>query len=444
MDAVYNAKYVLFISFISALGGYLFGFDFAVISSALPFLRVQFGLDAYWEGFATACLAIGAIGGCVFAGKISERFGRRRGLMCAAVVFALSSMGMAFSPSLLAFIFFRFAAGFGVGMASMLSPIYIAEISPPKIRGRMVAVNQLAIVTGILVTNLVNYSFRNLGEDAWRWMFGVGVFPSLLFLLGILVLPESPGWLVAKERHSDAEAALSKIGNGMYVSETMNGIKKALSRGKSGNFSLLFSKVYLPVITIGVVLAMFQQLCGINVVFNYTSNIFESIGASKDDQLLQTVFIGGVNLVFTIFAMMLVDRVGRRPLMLAGSGGLFILYMIIAYFLAIKSALVSVFLLLAIGLFATTLAPVTWVLISEIFPSGIRVAASSFAVLCLWFAYFITIFTFPLLQKAIGTDHTFYIYSAVCLLGFVFIGYKVKETNGRSLDEMDALFSAHG
>jgi MFS family permease len=193
-----------------------------------------------------------------------------------------------------------------------------------------------------------------------------------------------------------------------------------------------------------VVLAMFQQLCGINVVFNYTSNIFESIGASKDDQLLQTVFIGGVNLVFTLFAMMLVDRVGRRPLMLAGSGGLFILYMIIAYFLAIKSALVSVFLLLAIGLFATTLAPVTWVLISEIFPSGIRVAASSFAVLCLWFAYFITIFTFPLLQKAIGTDHTFYIYSAVCLLGFVFIGFKVKETNGRSLDEMDALFSAHG
>jgi sugar porter (SP) family MFS transporter len=443
MDAVYNIKYVLFISFISALGGYLFGFDFAVISSALPFLREQFGLDAYWEGFATACLAIGAIGGCVFAGKISERFGRRRGLLCAAVVFALSSLGMAFSPSLFSFIFFRFAAGFGVGMASMLSPIYIAEISPPKIRGRMVAVNQLAIVTGILVTNLVNYSLRNLGDDAWRWMFGIGVFPSLLFLLGIFVLPESPGWLVAKERLPEAEAALSKIGNSRYVSETMNGIKKALSRRKAGSFSLLFSKLYLPVVTIGVVLAMFQQLCGINVVFNYTSNIFESIGASKDDQLLQTVFIGGVNLVFTLFAMVLVDRAGRRPLMLAGSGGLFILYMIIAYFLAIKSTLVSVFLLLAIGLFATTLAPVTWVLISEIFPSVIRVAASSFAVLCLWLAYFITIFTFPLLQKAIGTDHTFYIYSAVCLLGFVFIRATVKETNGRSLDEMDALFSGH-
>jgi sugar porter (SP) family MFS transporter len=349
---------------------------------------VQFGLNAYWEGFATACLAIGAIGGCVFAGKISERFGRRRGLMCAAVVFAFSSLVMAFSPSLFIFIFFRFAAGFGVGMASMLSPIYIAEISPPKIRGRMVAVNQLAIVTGILVTNLINYSFRNLGQDAWRWMFGIGVFPSILFLLGILVLPESPGWLVAKERHSDAEAALSKIGNSIYISETMDGIKKSLSRAKGGNFSLLFSKTFLPVVTIGVVMAMFQQLCGINVVFNYTSNIFESIGASKDDQLLQTVFIGGVNLVFTFLAMMLVDRVGRRPLMLAGSGGLFILYAIIAYFLAIKSSLVSIFLLMAIGLFATTLAPVTWVLISEIIPfqyqGGCLFLCGSLPVVCLF------------------------------------------------------------
>ena len=185
--AVYKTKYVLFISFISALGGYLFGFDFAVISSALPFLRVQFALDVYWEGFATSCLAIGAIGGCILAGRISERFGRRRGLTCAAVIFALSSLGMALSPVFLSFIFFRFAAGFGVGMASMLSPVYIAEISPAPIRGRMVAINQLAIVIGILVTNLVNYGIRNWGEDAWRWMFGIGAIPSLLFFLGILI-----------------------------------------------------------------------------------------------------------------------------------------------------------------------------------------------------------------------------------------------------------------
>ncbi|HEY4155470.1 MAG TPA: MFS transporter, partial [Puia sp.] len=215
-------------------------------------------------------------------------------------------------------------------------------------------------------------------------------------------------------------------------------------RNERGSYALLFKKAFIPVVSIGVALAMFQQLCGINVVFNYTSNIFESIGASKDDQLLQTVFIGSVNLVFTVFAILLVDRLGRRPLMLIGAGGLGILYIIIAYFLAIKSAMVSLFLLMAIGLFAATLAPVTWVLISEIFPSRIRVAASSFAILCLWFAFFITIFTFPMLQKAIGTNNTFYIYSVVCFLGFAFVWFRVKETNGKSLEEMDALFPAHG
>lgn len=440
MHAVYKTKYILFISFISALGGYLFGFDFAVISSALPFLRVQFGLDAYWEGFSTACLAIGAIGGCILARKISERFGRRGGLMCSAVIFAFSSLGMAFSPTLAAFILFRFAAGFGVGMASILSPVYIAEISPAKIRGRMVAINQLAIVIGILVTNLVNYSIRNLDEEAWRWMFGLGIIPSLFFLLGIFILPESPRWLVEKGRNPEAEAVLAKIGNNEYASEILDSIQKSLTGDKMAGFSMLMKKAFLPVVVIGVVLAMFQQLCGINVVFNYTSNIFESIGASKDDQLLQTVFIGGVNLIFTFFAILLVDRVGRRPLMLIGAGGLGVLYIIIAYFLAIKSAVVSVFLLMAIGVFAATLAPVTWVLISEIFPSRIRAAASSFAVLCLWVAYFITIFTFPLLQKAIGTDNTFYIYSAICFAGFLFIRSSVKETNGKSLEDMEGVF----
>ncbi|HEY4155762.1 MAG TPA: MFS transporter, partial [Puia sp.] len=230
MHAVYRTKYILFISFIAALGGYLFGFDFAVISSALPFLRVQFGLNAYWEGFSTACLAIGAIGGCVLAGRISQRFGRRSGLMCAAAVFAFSSVGMAFSPTLTYFILFRFAAGFGVGMASMLSPVYIAEISPAKIRGRMVAVNQLAIVTGILVTNLVNYNIRNLGEDAWRWMFGIGIIPSLFFFLGVFILPESPRWLLEKGRNPEAEKALSKIGNPHYITDTLNSIQNSLIR----------------------------------------------------------------------------------------------------------------------------------------------------------------------------------------------------------------------
>ena len=220
-------------------------------------------------------------------------------------------------------------------------------------------------------------------------------------------------------------------------------MQRSLPGNQKAGYAILFKKAFLPVVAVGVGLAMFQQLCGINVVFNYTSNIFESIGASKDDQLLQTVFIGGVNLLFTVFAILLVDRLGRRVLMLTGSAGLAVLYIIIAYFLAIKSVLVSLFLLLAIGLFAATLAPVTWVLISEIFPSRIRMIASSFAVICLWLAYFITIFTFPLLQEAIGTDNTFYIYSGICFIGFVFILIRVKETAGKSLEEMDEYLSVH-
>jgi sugar porter (SP) family MFS transporter len=443
MQAVYKTRYIIFISLISALGGYLFGFDFAVISSALPFLRTSFGLDAYWEGFATACLAIGAIVGCLLAGKISDRFGRRRGLMSAAVIFALSSLGMALSPALPVFIFFRFAAGSAVGMASMLSPLYIAEISPAAMRGRMVAVNQFAIVTGILVTNLVNYGLRNEGSNAWRYMFGAGVVPSLVFLLGLLLLPESPRWLVEKGRRSEAEDVLLRIGNRTYAEDALDGLNSSRVNGTPPGYASLFNKAFLPVLSVGILLAMFQQFCGINVVFSYTSNIFESIGASQDDQLLQTVFIGGVNMIFTIAAILLVDRVGRRPLMLAGAGGLALLYIVIAGLLAVRSAWVSLFLLLAIGLFAATLAPVTWVLIAEIFPSRIRSKASAFAVLCLWVAYFITLFSFPILQQAIGTGNTFYIYSAVCALGAVFIRFRVKETKGRSLDDMEHFFAAH-
>src|ERR1043165_3468562 len=194
----FNSGYIIAISFISALGGYLFGFDFAVISGALPFLQKQFELNAYWEGFATGSLALGAIIGCLIAGAVSDKYGRKPGLLVAAAIFALSSLGMAFSPSRDIFIATRFCAGIGVGMASMLSPMYIAEISPAHLRGRMVAINQLTIVIGILITNLVNYGLRNNGEDAWRWMFGLGFIPSALFFIGALWLPESPRWLDRK------------------------------------------------------------------------------------------------------------------------------------------------------------------------------------------------------------------------------------------------------
>jgi SP family xylose:H+ symportor-like MFS transporter len=442
----FHNGYIIGISFISALGGYLFGFDFAVISGALPFLRTEFLLNAWWEGFLTGSLALGCIVGCLAAGKIADGYGRKPGLAVAAIVFAVSSVGMAFSTTLSVFVAMRFAAGIGVGMASMLSPMYIAEVSPAKVRGRNVAINQLTIVIGILITNLVNYKLADIGPDAWRWMFGLGVVPSVLFLLGVIWLPESPRWLIVSGQAEKAKAILNKIGNPQYVASTMNDIKRsnAENTGKQ-SYAAVFAKAVRPAVLVGITLAVFQQLCGINVVFNYTSTIFESVGASLDRQLFETVAIGIVNLVFTLFAMWQVDKLGRKPLMLFGSIGLSITYIILAYLLQSGAAagLVSVFVLIAISMYASSLAPVTWVLISEIFPNHIRGLASSVAIVSLWGAYFILVFTFPILAEKLGTYGPFYLYAVICFFGFLFVLKKVRETKGKTLEELENTFVGH-
>lgn len=441
--SVFNNRYIIGISFISALGGYLFGFDFAVISGALPFLRTTFELTNTGEGFLTGTLALGCIAGCLVAGKLADRFGRRPGLLTAALIFTVSSLGMAFATSLPVFIVMRFCAGIGVGMASLLSPMYIAEISPASVRGRNVAISQLTIVIGILVTNLVNYLLAGKGEDAWRWMFGLGAVPSSLFLIGVLWLPESPRWLMKVGKMDQAKNTLKKIGNTLFAEQTIKDINVSLSGSNNSSFREVFSKAARPAIIVGIGLAVFQQLCGINVVFNYTSTIFESVGADLDRQLLETVSIGIVNLLFTIIAMWQVDKLGRRPLMLAGSLGLGIIYILLAFALQnqFSPALVSLFVLLAIALYATSLAPVTWVLISEIFPNHIRGQASSVAIVSLWIAYFLLVFTFPLLAKKIGTYGPFYLYAFICLLGYLFIKSRVKETKGQTLEQLEQNFS---
>jgi sugar porter (SP) family MFS transporter len=439
----FKPVYITGISFISALGGYLFGFDFAVIAGALPFLKEQFGFDEVQEGFATASLALGCILGCLLAGRISDRWGRRKGLMLAASVFFISSLAMAFSHNSVLFIVSRFAAGIGVGMASVLSPMYIAEVAPAHMRGRMVAINQLTVVIGIFVTNLVNYSLRNEGVDAWRWMVGLGAVPSAVFLLGVCWLPESPRWLAKAGASLKAEKILSKIGGNEYAAHTLEAIRKSVAGDTVVRYKDVFQKSVFPVVLIGMGLAVFQQLCGINVVFNYTASIFESVGFSQDDQLKQMVFIGLVNMVCTLVAMWQVDRLGRKPLMLMGAIGLTLLYVVSATLLKQKSAAASWSLLAAIGLYAMTLAPVTWVLISEIFPNKVRGAATSIAVLALWASYAILTFTFPILAKNLGTYTPFYIYAGVCALGFLFVKFRVKETKGKSLEEMDNVFTGH-
>lgn len=440
----YSNAYIIAISFVSALGGYLFGFDFAVIAGALPFLKVQFQLNAWWEGFLTGSLALGCIIGCLIAGNLADRYGRRPGLMTAALIFMLSSLGMALAPSLTAFVIARFAAGIGVGMASMLSPLYIAEVSPAAVRGRNVAINQLTIVLGILITNLINYTLAGNGPEAWRWMFALGTVPSLLFFIGVLWLPESPRWLIKAGRQQKAEAILQKIGGAGFASQSFNDIKASLSGSTKQSYKAVFEKAVRPAVFIGITLAVFQQFCGINVVFNYTSKIFESVGANLNRQLFETISIGIVNLVFTLLAMWQVDKLGRRPLMLIGSLSLSILYVVLALLLRnqASAALVSVFVLLAIAGYATSLAPVTWVLIAEIFPNKVRGLATSVAVVSLWGAYFVLVFTFPILAEKLGTYGPFWLYAGICLLGFFFIKSKVKETKGKTLEELEA-FIAH-
>lgn len=445
MEQTYNNRYILGISFISALGGYLFGFDFAVISGALPFLREQFSLNAYWEGFLAGSLGLGCIVGCLLAGKLAEKYGRKPGLSLAAIIFALSSLGMALSSGMSVFIFMRFVAGIGVGMASILSPLYIAEISPASVRGRNVAINQLTIVFGILITNLVNYKLAGYGDQSWRMMFGLGVIPSVLFLIGVVYLPESPRWLMSNGQEERAAAILQKIGDKNYVTKTVSDFKQGFKSQQKQSFAAVFSKAVRPAMTVGITLAVFQQLCGINVVFNFTSTIFESVGADLDRQLSETVAIGIVNTLFTLLAMWQVDKLGRRPLMLAGSLGLSIAYVVLATLLQSQAApiWISIVVLVAIALYATSLAPVTWVLISEIFPNHIRGLASSAAVVCLWAAYFVLVFTFPIMASILGTYGPFYVYAVICMAAFLFIKKRVKETKGQTLEELENNFVSH-
>lgn len=441
----FNNRYVVFISFISALGGLLFGFDISVISGALPFITPYFHLTDWGKGFAVSSLYLGCMAGCLAAGALSARFGRKPGLMIAAVLFGLSSVGVAMTHHLFWFVLFRIVAGLGVGMASMLSPMYIAEVSPAAVRGRMVSINQLTIVIGILATYYLNYLLAQQGAEAWRWMFAAGAAPSLLFLAGMLLVPESPRFLAVKGREAQSRAVLTRIGGSDYAAATLSEIQRtAAPERQASGWSEMLRKGTIGVVVIGIVLAVFQQFCGINVVFFYAPDIFARTGASVSSQLLQTVAVGAVNLVFTLVAMWLVERVGRRGLMLFGSLALAACYVVIGYLMRGEghSALLLTFILLAIASYAVSLAPVTWVLISEIFPNRIRSEGVSVATLFLWLACYILTLTFPVIMKRMGGYAAFWIYAGVCVLGWLFVRYRVPETRGKTLEALEAVLSA--
>lgn len=457
----FNIGYIFRISLVAALGGLLFGYDWVVIGGAKPFYEPFFnlvGADRAWlAGWAMSSALAGCLGGALLSGAITDRIGRKKVLVSAAVMFTVSAIWTALSQNYTAFIIARIIGGAGIGLASNVSPMYIAEVSPSHMRGKFVSVNQLTIVIGVLAAQIVNLIIYNRnpvdtgataevimkswnGLYGWRWMFAAETIPAGLFFLMALVIPESPRWLLKQSRVAEAKMVLSKIGGAEYAADEVADIGQTLE-GESGmvNYRELLSPRLLKILCLGIFIAMFQQWCGINVIFNYAQEIFEAAGYDVSGMMFNIVITGVVNLVFTFVAIHTVDRWGRRPLMLLGAGGLAVTYAILGacYFFELQGVIVLVVVLTAIACYAMTLAPITWVLLSEIFPNRIRGAAMSLCVFALWIACFALTATFKPINVALGASGTFWLYGVICLIGFVVIKLFIPETKGKSLEDIE-------
>lgn len=453
----FNRSYILGISMVSALGGLLFGYDWVVIGGAKPFYESFFGISSLptLQAWAMSSALIGCIAGAVLSGYITERYGRKNPLIVAAILFSISALGTGLVSDFNLFVIFRIVGGVGIGLASALSPVYIAEIAPARMRGSFVSLNQLTIVIGILAAQIVNFVIaehvpsgasdefiRNSwnGQTGWRWMFIAEIVPAAFFLLLMFFIPESPRWLVKKGRSLQAVPTLKKIGGNVYADTELENISKTVNESEEKlDFRVLGQKKFRFVLMIGIVLAVFQQWSGINTVFNYADEIFTAAGYGVSDMLFNIVITGSVNLVFTLVAMFTVDKWGRKKLMMVGASGLALTYILLgsAFYFELKGIAVLSLVIVGIGIYAMSLAPVTWVLLSEIFPNRIRGAAMALATFSLWIACFILTYTFPLLNAKLGASGTFWTYAVICLAGFIFIYVRIPETKGKSLEDIE-------
>lgn len=452
-----NLRYIWLISTVAAMGGLLFGWDWVVIGGAKPFFQRYFQLTSEAQiGWANSCALVGCLFGALAAGVLSDKFGRKRLLILSAFLFAVTSIGNGLAHSFSVFVAWRMMGGVAIGLASSLSPMYISEIAPAQMRGKLVSINQLTIVVGILLAQVINWSLvRNLpagasdefirnswfGQHGWRWMFGLTAAPSLLFFIGMFLVPESPRWLAKNGLKDRARAVLAGIGGASYAQAAVEEISSTLAAEEVQRvrFSDLLAPGMMKVLLLGVVLAVFQQWCGINVIFNYAEEIFKAAGYDISDVLKNIAWTGSVNLLFTFVALGAVDRGGRRPLMLFGASGLALIYMALGccYAAGVKGLPTLLLVLSAISCYSMSLAPVTWVVISEIFPNRIRGAAMSVAVMSLWIACFILTYTFPYLNSKLHAAGTFWLYAAICIGGFIFIFFKLPETKGKTLEQIE-------
>ncbi|MFK5972116.1 MAG: sugar porter family MFS transporter [Flavobacteriaceae bacterium] len=457
-DSKFNIKYVLFLALVSAMGGFLFGYDWVVIGGAKPFYELFFGItdNSTLQGWAMSSALVGCVLGAVLSGALADRLGRKTPLIIAAALFILSAFGTGNAEQFTPFIVYRLIGGVGIGLASTLSPMYIAEIAPAKYRGQFVAINQLTIVIGILAAQIANWGIAEPiaanagsaeilaswnGRTGWRWMFLAELVPAGLFFILMFLVPKSPRFLAKINKNLEATRVLEKIGGVDYARKELDNMKLTLQNDgdKKISISELSSPKTLPILIIGIVLAVFQQWCGINIIFNYAEEIFTSAGYSVGDMLFNIVITGSVNLIFTFVAMRTVDSWGRRKLMLFGAMGLAVVYAILggAYYFEFSGWPILVLVITAIAIYAMSLAPITWVVLSEIFPNKLRGVAMSIATFSLWIASFVLVFTFPIMNDALGSYGTFWAYSLICLLGFIFIKKKLPETKGKSLEEIE-------
>jgi MFS transporter, SP family, xylose:H+ symportor len=454
-----NARYVFGISMVAALGGLLFGYDWVVIGGAKPFYEKFFLLSTEQQiGWANSCALLGCLLGSITAGGVGDRLGRKKLLIASAALFAISSVLTGWAHTFTEFVFWRIVGGIAIGIASNISPVYIAEVSPAKWRGRLVALNQLTIVMGILSAQLVNWWIARPvpngataemirlswnGQTGWRWMFTAVAAPSLVFLAGALLVPDSPRWLLVHGAREKARRTLQHIGGEAYADREIHEIEHSLHEQPAADWRELLSPRLLGILITGILLAVLQQWSGINVIFNYAEEIYRAAGYGVSEILFNIVFTGAINLVFTLVALGFVDRLGRRVLMLAGCAGIAVSHLLLgfAYARHMQGIPVLLLTLATIACYSMSLAPVTWVLIAEIFPNRVRGVAVSVAVAALWIACFFVTYTFPVLNRVLGSAGTFWLYSAICASGFVFVWFRVPETKGKTLEEIERAMS---
>ncbi len=439
-----NRGYAYLISSVAAISGLLFGFDIAVINGAILYLRQHFQLSEMQTEAAASSLLVGCVAGAAIAGWLSDRFGRRRTLVWCAILFAVSAVGAALPQTLAQFGAARFLGGIAIGAASLLAPVYIAEVAPAEMRGRLVSLNQMAIVTGILLAYLVNWSLSYLGPESWRWMFAAAAVPSILFFVALFFVPESPRWLTEQKRDDQALEVLRRVGGDARAAIELDEIRKAVAE-ESGTLAELLQPGNRRALAIAVGLAILQQVTGINTVLFYGSVIFKQyVGGQSDSSALgANVLIGVVNLVATLVALRFVDQFGRRPLLMISSAAMAACQLALgaAFLMSPPPAmLVLAAMLLCVAAFAVGMGPCVWVVLSEIFPNRVRGRAMSIATVSLWAACFALTMTFLSLSAAITPTGAFWLYAAMCLVTYWLVWKKTPETKGRSLEQIEHLW----